>query len=67
MQSTPSLPSLAGPLGPEVVASDWVISMGQIELNCVITLNCLKLTVFTFNCVFKLCTDAKLNENCFDI
>ena len=39
MQSTPSLPSLPGPLCPGVVAPDRVLSMGQIELNCVITLN----------------------------
>ena len=24
---------------PEVVAPDWVLSMGQIELNCVLLLN----------------------------
>ena len=34
MRSTPSLPSLPGPLWPRVVAPDRVISMGQIELNC---------------------------------
>ena len=32
MQSTPSLPLLLGPLWPEVVALDRVLSMGQIEL-----------------------------------
>ena len=31
-QSTLSLPSLSGPLRPGVVASDRVLSMGQIEL-----------------------------------
>ena len=31
MQSTPSLSSLSGPLWPGVVASDRVLSMGQIE------------------------------------
>ena len=36
MQSTPSLPSLPGPLWPGVVAPDRVLSMGQIELNCVL-------------------------------
>ena len=30
--STPSLPSLPGPLWPEVVAPDSVLSMGQLEL-----------------------------------
>ena len=38
-QSTPSLPLLPGPLWLEVVAHDRVLSMGQIELNCVIMLN----------------------------
>ena len=33
--STPSLPSLPGPHWPGVVALDRVLSMGQIELNCV--------------------------------
>ena len=32
MQSTPSFSLLPGPLWPEVVAPDWVLSMGQIEL-----------------------------------
>ena len=32
MRSTPSLPSFPGPLWPEVVAPDTVLSMGQIEL-----------------------------------
>ena len=39
MQSTPSLPSLPGPLWPGVVAPDRALSMGQIELNCVLMLN----------------------------
>ena len=34
-----SLPLLPGPLWPEVVAPDRVLSMGQIELNCVLILN----------------------------
>ena len=33
MWSTPSLPSLTGPLWLGVVAPDSVLSMGQIELN----------------------------------
>ena len=36
MLNTLSLPSLLGP--PEVVASDRVLSIGQIELNCVLML-----------------------------
>ena len=39
MQSTPSLPSLPGPLGLKVVAPDRVLSIGQIELNCILMLN----------------------------
>ena len=38
MQNTPSLPSLPGPLWPGVVAPDRALSMGQIELNCVLML-----------------------------
>ena len=32
MQSTPSLPSLPGPLRPRVIVPDRVLSMGLIEL-----------------------------------
>ena len=39
MRSTPLLTLLSGPLWPSVVAPKWVLSMGQIELNCVLTLN----------------------------
>ena len=39
MQSTPSLSSLPGPVWPEVVTPDRVLSMGQIELNCVFLLS----------------------------
>ena len=35
MRSTPSLPSLPGPPLPGVVAPDKVLSLSQIELNCV--------------------------------
>ena len=52
MWSTPSLPSLPGPLWPGVVVLDRVLHIGQIELNCYdAQLNCLKLTIFTLNCV----------------
>ena len=37
--STPSLLSLPGPLWPEVVAPDRVLSIGQIELNFVLMQN----------------------------
>ena len=39
MQSISVLPSLRGPLWHGEVATDGVLSMGQIELNCVIMLN----------------------------
>ena len=39
MRRTPSLPSLPGPLWPGGVAHDKVLSMGQIELNCIFMLN----------------------------
>ena len=39
MRSTPSLPSLSGPLYPGVVAPDKVLSMSYIELNSVLMLN----------------------------
>ena len=32
MQSTPSLPLLPGPLCPDIVAPDRILSIGQIEL-----------------------------------
>ena len=39
MRSTPSLPSLPGPLCSGVVAPYKVLSMGQIELKSVLKLN----------------------------
>ena len=39
MWSTPLLPSPPGPLWPRVVAPDRVLSMGQIELKCILMLN----------------------------
>ena len=39
MGSPPSLPSLPGPLQPGVLANDRVLSLGQIELNCILMLN----------------------------
>ena len=39
MRSSPLLPSLPGPLWFDVVAPDTVLSMRQIELNCVLLLN----------------------------
>ena len=59
MSRTPLLPSLPGPLWPGGVAPDRVLSMGQIELNCVLMSNWIGCdgTVLTF----KLHTYAKLN------
>ena len=39
MWSIPLLASLPGPLWPLVVAPDRVLSVTQIELNCVLMLN----------------------------
>ena len=39
MPSSPSLPSLPGPLWPGVVAPDRALSKGQIKLKCVLILN----------------------------
>ena len=38
MQSIPLLPSLPGPLWPWVLAPDRALSMGRIELKCVLML-----------------------------
>ena len=41
------MPLLPGPLWPDVVASDRVLSMSQIELNCIYAkLSCLKKNCF---------------------
>ena len=59
MRSTPLLPLHQGPLWPRMVAPDRALSMGQIELNCVLMLNWIawNRTALTF----KLHTYAKLN------
>ena len=53
MKGTPILPLLPSLLWPDVVAPDRVLSMGQIEVNCVFMLKCIiwNRTVLTFNCV----------------
>ena len=63
MQFNPSLPSFSGPLLPGVVAADRVLSMGQIELNCVLMLKWYAwiITFLTFNSVLKNYTYTKLN------
>ena len=67
-RNIPLLPSLPGPLWPGVVAPDWVLYMGQIELNFVLIRVWIawNRTVLTL----KLCTYAKLiylKKNCFCI
>ena len=39
MRNTLLLPSLPGPSRPGVVAPDRVLSMGQIEVNCILMQN----------------------------
>ena len=59
MRSMPPLSSLLGPFWSGVVAPVRVLSMGQVELNCVLMLNWIawKRTVLTF----ELHSYAKLN------
>ena len=56
MQSIPSLPLLPGPLWPRVVAPFRILSMGQIDLNCVLMLSEIawNRTVLTFKLVLML-------------
>ena len=39
MRNTSSLSLLPGPLWLGMLANDWALSMGQIELNCILMLN----------------------------
>ena len=59
MRSTSSSPLLPGPIRLGVVAPDRDVSIGQIELNCILLLNWTfkNRTVLTL----KLCTNAELN------
>ena len=63
MWSTPSLPSLLGPLWLRMVAPDRVLSMGQKELfwylNCILMLNWAAWNRTVLTC--KLRTNVKLN------
>ena len=59
MQSNLSLPSLPGSLCPGVIAPDRVLSIGQIELNCVFMLNLIAWNRPVLR--FKLRTYANLN------
>ena len=66
IQGAPSLPSLPDPLCSGMVAPDRVLSMVQIELNCLLILNWIawNRNVLTF----KLLTYTKMNclkWNCF--
>ena len=45
MRSTPSLPSLPGPLWPGVVAPDKGSVYGLNRTNCILT-NCIELTAY---------------------
>ena len=53
MRNTPSMPSLPGLLWPGVEAPGRILSIGQIELKCVLKLNWIvwNRTVLTFNCL----------------
>ena len=59
MWSTSLLPSLQGPLWPEVIEPERVLYMCQIELNCVLMLNWIVWNRILLT--FKLPTYAKLN------
>ena len=63
MRSTSSLPSLPGPHWTRVVALDFILSMGQIEINCELMLKLItwNRTVLTFTWMDKIYSDTKLN------
>ena len=58
MWSNPSLLLLPGPLWPGVVTLDRVLSMGPIELNCVLMLN----WIIWNRTVYCLKMDSALNN-----
>ena len=71
MRSTPSFSSLPAPLYPGVVAPDRVLSVGQIELNCVLMLNWIvwNRTVYMYkngfginNLLWLMCHKTKPNK-----
>ena len=39
LRSTPLLPSLPGPLWSGVISPHRILSMAQVELNCILMLN----------------------------
>ena len=59
MQSITSLPLLQGQFRPGVVATDRVLSMGEIELNSVLMLNWIiwKRTIFDIEITFLFWTE----------
>ena len=59
IRSTSSLQSLPDLIWPGVVAPNWVLCMGQVELNVVRMLNWIASSRTLFN--FQLCIDVKLN------
>ena len=67
MQSTLSLRSLSGPLWLRVVALDRVLSMGWLELICILMLNWIfwNRTVLTSKLYYTKLNYSK--ENCFDV
>ena len=48
MRISPSLPSLPGPLWPDVVELDKVLSMGPLELNYVLNWIAWKSAIFAY-------------------
>ena len=67
MRGTPSLLLLPGPFWPGIVAPDRALSMGQIELNCILMQNWVvwNRTVFDIETVLRLNWIA-WNRNVFD-
>ena len=66
MQSTPSLPLFPSSLWPKEVAPERVLSMGQIELNCVLMLEielfiCIKMDLALNNLQWLICYKTKPN------
>ena len=71
MQSIRSLPLLPGPLWPRIVVPDRVLSMDQIELNCVLILNwtdwnktVLKIKLRTYAKLMCLIYNSFWHRNC---
>ena len=58
MQSTPSLPSLQGPLRPRMVTRDRVLSKGQIELFDLNYIQLFEIEQFEHLTVCKQMTDV---------